>query len=99
MATVQHSARRHLLLHEIDWRTYSRLLRVFADRPSVRLTYDRGDLEILTPLPEHESDADLLGRFVVVLTEELQLPIKAGRSTTYRRRRKQRGLEPDNSYW
>jgi Uma2 family endonuclease len=89
----------HLLLSGIDWRTYTRLLHIFAEHPSVRLTYDRGVLEIMSPLPEHESDADMLGRFVVVMTEELGLPIKAGRSTTFRRRPKRRGLEPDNSYW
>jgi Uma2 family endonuclease len=90
---------RRLLLGAIDWRTYSRLLRVFAERTSIRLSYDHGRLEIMSPLPEHESDADMLGRMVVVLTEELSLPIKAGRSSTFRKRRKQRGLEPDNSYW
>jgi Uma2 family endonuclease len=88
-----------MTLHGIEWQTYSRLLKIFAERPSVRLAYDRGALEIMSPLHEHESDADLLGRFVVALTEELGLPIKAGRSTTFRRRRKQRGIEPDNSYW
>src|SRR5437899_1434050 len=93
------SPAKHLLLTDIDWRTYSRLLRVFAERPSIRLTYDRGKLEIMSPLLEHESGADLLGRFVVVLTEEFDLPIKSGRSTTFRQRRKKRGLEPDNSYW
>jgi Uma2 family endonuclease len=41
----------------------------------------------------------LLGRVVDVLTEELNLPCLAGRSVTLRRRRKQRGLEPDNCYW
>src|SRR5438132_7530835 len=99
MSAVTVRAAGHLVLTGADWRTYSRLLRVFAERPSVRLTYDRGDLEIMSPLPEHESDADMLGRFVVVLTEELGLPIKAGRSTTFRRRGLRRGLEPDNSYW
>ena len=88
-------ASQHLLLHDISWSTYTRLLRLFAQHPSVRLAYDRGDLEIMSPLPERESDADMLGRFVVVLTEELGLPIKAGRSSTYRRRRRRRGLEPD----
>lgn len=29
-----------LLLRDVDWRTYSRLLRVFAERPSVRLAYN-----------------------------------------------------------
>jgi Uma2 family endonuclease len=93
------SACRSLVLEDIDWQTYTRLLRAFAERPGVRLTYDRGVLEIMSPLHEHESDADLLGRFVVVLTEELGLPIKAGRSTTLRRRRRRRGLEPDHSWW
>src|SRR5438105_1246803 len=99
MAVVTVPATRHLVLAGVDWHTYTRLLHVFAERPSVRLTYDRGDLEIMSPLPEHESDADMLGRMVVVLTEELVLPIKAGRSSTFRKRRQQRGLEPDNSYW
>jgi Uma2 family endonuclease len=93
------SPRRRLVLDDIDWRTYSRLSRIFAERPSIRLTYDHRRLEIMSPLPEHESDADMLGRMVVVLTEELGLPIKAGRSATFRKRQKQRGLEPDNSYW
>src|SRR5437588_984815 len=88
-----------LVLHGVSWREYTRMLRAFAERPGFRLTYDRGTLEIMSPLFEHEIDADLLGRFVVVLTEELGLTIKAGRSTTFRRRRMRRGLEPDHSWW
>src|SRR5438132_2188729 len=99
MSAVTVRAAGHLVLTGADWRTYTRLLHIFAERPSIRLTYDRGDLEIMSPLREHETDADMLGRFVVVLTEELGLTLGAGRSTTYRRRRKRRGLEPDNSYW
>jgi Uma2 family endonuclease len=33
------------------------------------------------------------------LTEELGLPVAAGRTTTFKRRQKKRGLEPDNCYW
>src|SRR2546425_4310214 len=66
---------RRLLLHDVDWRTYSRLLRTFAERRSVRLTYDRGDLEIMSPLYEHEADGRFLGRLAVVLTEELGRPV------------------------
>jgi len=88
-----------VVLPGTDWRTYSRLLRVFAERPAVRLTYDRGMLEIMSPLREHERDVRLLDRFVVVLTEELNLPLDAGGATTLRRRRKRKGLEADNCYW
>jgi len=86
-------------LHAVDWHTYGRLLRAFAERPAMRLTYDRGVLEIMSPLQEHEGGAYLLGRFVDTLTEELGLTVKADGSTTFRRRRQRRGLEPDNSYW
>jgi Uma2 family endonuclease len=88
-----------LVLHGIDWPTYSRLVRAFAGRRGLRLSYDRGTLEIMTLTYGHESLAHLLGRFVVALTEELGLPIAEGGSTTFRRRRSRRGLEPDQSYW
>ena len=99
MATVQAPSGQSLVLEDIDWRTYSRLVRVFAGRPAVRLSFDRGRLEIMQPLPEHETAAYILGRFIDTLTEQLRLPVKAGRSTTFRRRRRQRSLEADNSYW
>jgi hypothetical protein len=88
-----------LVLDAVDWRMYTGLLRVLAERRGLRLTYDRGTLEIMSPSFAHEIDADLLGRFVVALTEEIGLPIQAGRSTTLRRRRKRRGLEPDHCWW
>jgi Uma2 family endonuclease len=96
---MQAPAAQRLVLHDVDWQTYGRLLRIFAERRSVRLTYDRGVLEIMSPLHEHESDASFLGRLAVTLTEELGLPVKAGGSTTFRRRRRRRGLEPDECYW
>jgi len=100
MSTVSRKARpQRLVLYGVSWDEYSRMLRAFADRPGFRLTYDRGTLEIMSPLFEHENSADLLGLFVLVLTEELGLPRKAGRSTTFRRRRMRRGLEPDHSWW
>ncbi len=88
-----------LVLDGVSWREYTRMLRAFAERPGYRLTYDRGTLEIMSPLFEHEADAELLGRFVNVLTEELGIPAQSGRSTTLRRQRMRRGLEPDHSWW
>jgi Uma2 family endonuclease len=98
-APASTSRPQRLVLFGVTWQEYSRMLRAFEERPGFRLTYDRGTLEIMSPLFEHEIDAALLGRFVEVLTEELGLPIQAGRSTTFRRRRMRRGLEPDHSWW
>jgi Uma2 family endonuclease len=101
MSTVASpTARPPAVLYDIDWKTYTRLLRVFEKSGRrLRLTYDRGTLEIMSPLWVHEAHAKLLGRFIDVLTEELNLPCRLGGSVTLRRRRKQRGLEPDNCYW
>jgi Uma2 family endonuclease len=99
MSTVQTPRGQSLLLPDVDWQTYSRLLRVFAERPAVRLTYDRGVLEIMSPLLEHDIDGRLLGRFVTTMTEELGLPVLSAGSTTFRRRKRRRGLEADESFW
>jgi Uma2 family endonuclease len=88
-----------LKLSHVPWRMYSRLLRTFEDRPGVRLTYDRGELEIMSPLLLHDDDGRFLGRLVFTLTEELGMPLHAGGSTTLRWKLKQRGLEPDECFW
>ena len=89
----------HLLVNNVDWRAYSRLLRIFAEHRGIRMAYDREVLEIRSPLPEHEIDAEFLGRLVIELTEVFGLTVKAGGSSALRRRRKQRGIDPDRCYW
>ena len=76
-----------------------RLLHIFAERPSIRLTYDHGRLEILSPSLEHDDEGRLLGQAIWVLTEELGLTIHPGGSVTMRRRLKQRGIEADECFW
>jgi Uma2 family endonuclease len=99
MSTVTVPVEQRLVLYGVDWKSYERMLRAFSNHPGVHLTYDRGSLEIMTLSYEHETTGRLLGRFVIVLTEELGLPINGGGSTTFRRRKRQRGLEPDDCYW
>jgi Uma2 family endonuclease len=92
-------SRGSLLLSGVTWQEYSRLLRAFGERPGIRLTYDRGELEIMSPTLEHVDDGRILGLFVYVLTAELGLPLKHGGSTTLRRRLRQRGIEADECFW
>jgi Uma2 family endonuclease len=90
--------RQKLILDNVSWNEYTRLLRSFEGR-HLRLTYDRGRLEIMTLSHQHENLGSFLGRLVVVLTEELNLPIKGGGSTTFRKKKKLKGLEADDCYW
>lgn len=98
MRTLQTTGEQRFLLEGVSWRSYGRLLREFRDR-HLRLTFDEGALEIMTLSHEHENLGRFLGRLAVTLTEELDLPIKEGGSTTFRRRPRLKGLEPDNCYW
>jgi Uma2 family endonuclease len=90
---------RAVVIQNVDWKTYTRLVRAFGDRPRLRLTYDQGDLEIMVPSQEHESDGHFISRMIVILTEELGLPIRGGGSTTLKRKRMKKGLEPDKCFW
>jgi Uma2 family endonuclease len=53
----------------------------------------------MSPRLDHDDDGRFIGRMVLVLTEELGLPVKGGGSTTLRRRLKKRGIEADDCFW
>src|SRR4051812_28505030 len=86
-------------LSGVDWMMYRRLLKAFDEYPGIKLTYDRGELEIMSPFPIHEGDSRFLHALVILLVEELNPPLRHGGGSTLRRRARQRGLEPDDSYW
>jgi Uma2 family endonuclease len=98
MSTVPSAGGQRLVLGGVSWRKYERLLRVFDDR-HLRITYDRGELEIMTLSPQHERFKSLLGYFILALIEELGWNMASFGSMTFKRRRRQRGLEPDQCYW
>jgi Uma2 family endonuclease len=92
-------ATQRLLLTGVDWLTYRRLDRALTGRRGLRLTFDRGRLEIMTLSPEHERVKHLLRRLIEALSEELKLSIAGFGSMTFKRRRKLRSIEPDECYW
>ena len=52
-----------VLLRHADWHTYQDLLRANGDGP-VRITYDRGRLEIEVPSLEHERLKGFIGQLI-----------------------------------
>jgi Uma2 family endonuclease len=63
------------------------------------MTYDRGDLEIMSPSKRHEQLAYMIGRLVDAWGEELGIPIASCRTMTLRREDIERGVEADNCYY
>ena len=65
-----------VFLAPVSWQTYQSLLTDLTDHSTVRLTYQQGYLEITMPLsPTHERYSSLIDKFIMVLSEELQLEI------------------------
>ena len=91
-------AEQRLVLDGVDWQEYRLVLRGLNGR-HVRITYDRGAMEIMTLSFPHESSAYLAGRFIDILCDELKLRVRAVRSTTLKRKKMKRGLESDNAYY
>jgi Uma2 family endonuclease len=98
MSTMPVPSGQRLVLAGVPWRTYERLLRVFDDR-HLRITYDRGALEIMTLSPEQERFKHLVGLLIGALVEELGWNMAGFGSMIVKRRRRKRGLEPDECYW
>jgi Uma2 family endonuclease len=84
-------------LSGISWQTYETLLEELRDR-RLRLTYNRGNLEIMAPSPEHEFSKKVMGRFVETLAEESAIQIYPLGSTTFKRPQLS-GAEPDECFY
>jgi Uma2 family endonuclease len=97
-ATLVQSSNR-VLLRGISWQTYQSLLKDFEQQPGIRLTYDRGLLEIMMPVDPHETYKKLIGRLIEAFTEEMNIEIRSLGSRTCDREDLARGLEPDQCYY
>jgi Uma2 family endonuclease len=75
-----------------------RVLWAFEGR-RLRITYDRGALEIMTLSSEHERFKRLLALLITALVEELGWHMAGFGSMTFKRRRRKHGLEPDECFW
>jgi Uma2 family endonuclease len=98
VSTIQIPAEQRLRLSCIPWETYVAYSDGLGPR-HIRVTYDRGEMEVMTLSPRHENRKKLLGRLVEALTEEMGIDIASFGSMTCRREELLRGLEPDDSYW
>jgi len=88
-----------MVLEGVSWTTYWGLIGDLESEPGKRLTYDRGTLEIMVPLPPHEDYKKRIGRMVEATTEELEIEVRSLGSTTWQRQDLQKGLEPDQCYY
>ena len=97
-ARMEAASGQWFLLSGVSWEFYENVLTELRDRP-VRVTFDRGSLEFTSPSYRHESGGRVLGMLLDVAAEEFDIPVKGARSTTFRRKDLDRGLEPDDCFY
>jgi len=99
MAIVSPRPDQGLLLRDISWETYEGLLADHRDSSAPRFTYDRGTLEVMSPLPEHEEINRALASLVENVAVEWRMSFRNLGSTTFRREDLGRGFEPDSCFY
>jgi len=90
--------RPRVVLHGISWETYERLFDELGNQ-HVRMFYDRGRLELVSPLLAHERYKGFISRFVDHALIGLRMPFEAAGSTRWKRVAVQRGIEPDECFY
>lgn len=88
-----------LTLRQISWLDFEAILDELGEHRGSRVAYFQGVLEIRMPLPEHEKAKILIGEFVKILLDELEVDWEPYGSTTFKRPEMAAGIEPDDCFY
>jgi Uma2 family endonuclease len=88
-----------LVVRDVTWDDYERLMGQIIDRAGVRVSYDDGRLEIVTTSTEHEEYKEVILLVARVFCEERDITLESRGSATWKRRALQKGVEPDTCFY
>jgi Uma2 family endonuclease len=98
MTTLSLPAERRFVLDGVSWSLYQNML-AEVGHGHVRLTFDQGRLEIMSPSYGHEIAKTVLARLIEAYADAMNLTIEGLGSMTFAREDLQKGLEPDECYY
>ncbi len=88
-----------VIFENTSWQEFETILNELGERRSSRVAYNNGKLEIMTPLPEHETNKKIISYFVEILLEEFELEFWPLGSTTFKTKSMGKGIEPDDCFY
>ena len=88
-----------ILFSDVSWQEFEAILEDLGEHRSSRVAYENGILEIMTPLPEHETGKEIISDLVKALLEELDIEFCTLGSTTFKNELMSQGIEPDNCFY
>ena len=88
-----------LTQHGVSWEEYEEFLHVVGEAMGLHVSYDDGTLQIMSPSSKHERHAWLIGQLVGLLSTRLHIRVLYYGSTTIKKRRERKGVEPDACFY
>jgi Uma2 family endonuclease len=100
LQSVQHlPSNGTLLLHNVSWQEYERVLREFENKTAYRIYYNNGILKIMSPSFDHEFPKDVALKLVTIYADEFDIDFDSYGSTTWRQKKNAKGAEADTSFY
>jgi Uma2 family endonuclease len=91
-------AEHRFVIRNIDWATYKKISEALPNR-NFHMAFDGENLELMTISSRHDRSGRSLYRMIVVITEEMSLPICSVGSMTCESDAVERAAEPDDSFY
>jgi len=96
---VRPLAENRVILNNISWDTFERLLADIGDRRKTLFHYINGTLEIMSPLSLHEGSNRFIEALLGVFTDELEIDMRRLGSLLMKIPDLKLGAEPDSCYY
>ena len=90
---------RRFTIRGVSWEQYEALCEIFSDKAGLHMTYLEGELELMSPSPLHERWKKNFARLFELWAIERGVVANGLGSTTFRKRAKDRGAEPDECWF
>lgn len=96
---VRPLAENRVILNNISWDTFERLLADIGDRRKTLFHYINGTLEIMSPLSLHEGSNRFIEALLGIFTDELEIDMRRLGSLLMKIPELKLGAEPDSCYY
>lgn len=97
--TAMSAINQKLILQGVSWEFYEQILDEYKESNALHFAYDEGFLEVEVPLFERERPTELLRDLVTTICIVKEINYVNAGSTTFRKRAKEKGCEPDTAFY
>ena len=87
-----------IVLHDLTWEDYERLLEIRGDRSAPRISYLEGEAEIMSPSKDHEQIKSYIGHLLETWCIDRGIEVRPFGSWTLTREENERAAEADECY-